>query len=123
MSIKYFIYIFIALSVFVALPQMQLWADGSTKLAQPHKQPTLDPRMPPVVPGEEVIRNGKKIKVWSTSGSPSVSTEVPAASTTHQNWTVDEGRANDNNGQGVAVIVDGRDLVPNRQGPKYNGSR
>lgn len=35
--------------------------------------PKRDPRLPPVIPGEEVVVNGKKIKVWSTSGPIPVS--------------------------------------------------
>ncbi len=37
----------------------------------PGIQPTLDPRLPPVLPGEPVARGGKKMNVWSTAGSPS----------------------------------------------------
>jgi periplasmic divalent cation tolerance protein len=39
-----------------------------------HDNLELDPRLPPVLPGEEIIRNGKRIKVWSSAGSVSVAT-------------------------------------------------
>ena len=56
-------------------------------------QAPLDPRLPPVVPGETVVRGGNEIKVWSTAGSPSISTEASPSIA---------------QGKGVTVIVDGR---------------
>lgn len=37
----------------------------------------LDARLPPAIPGEEVVRGGKKMNVWSTAGSPGG--QAPAA--------------------------------------------
>jgi hypothetical protein len=33
--------------------------------------PSPDPRLPPVLPGEEVGQGENRMKVWSTGGSPS----------------------------------------------------
>jgi hypothetical protein len=57
----------------------------------------LDPRLPPVLPGEMVIRNGRPMRVWSTSGPVPVS--PPAAEPTSQVTLP--------NGIG-GIIVDGR---------------
>lgn len=44
------------------------YADQDTFDMRAKPEPTLDPRLPPVLPGEEVERGGKKMKVWSSSG-------------------------------------------------------
>lgn len=44
------------------------FADQDTFDMRAKPEPTLDPRLPPVIPGEEVERGGKKMKVWSSSG-------------------------------------------------------
>lgn len=50
----------------LALLASTTFADTFDMRATP--EPTLDPRLPPVLPGEEVERGGKKMKVWSSSG-------------------------------------------------------
>lgn len=118
MSIKYPGILLTVLFCLVCIASNQVFADGTnpanTVRVQPQKQPTLDPRLPPVVPGEELVRNGKTTKVWSTSGSPSVGGEVPAPNSPPQNWTVNNGTGPGGNGDGVSVIVDGRGLLPGR---------
>jgi len=56
-------------------------ADGTERTdwtAQPQEPKStssaasLDKRLPPVLPGEEISTGKKTIKVWSTAGSPSV---------------------------------------------------
>lgn len=37
---------------------------------------SFDKRLPPVLPGEEITKNGKTMKVWSSSG-PVVVSEAP----------------------------------------------
>jgi len=55
-------------------------ADGQQEYApRPTMQPTLDQRLPPVLPGEEVERGGKKMKIWSSAGSPSSNPAPQAA--------------------------------------------
>lgn len=41
----------------------------------PEEERPFDPRLPPVLPGEEVKVGEETMKVWSTGGSPS--SEVP----------------------------------------------
>ncbi len=67
--------------------------------------PTLDSRMPAVVPGEEVSRSGRKMKVWSSGGSPSERVEAPQAPVANDQWRVNDGQPDD-----VSVIIDGRGL-------------
>lgn len=64
--------------IFVSLtPNVQ--ADGEQRYGvRPTPQPTLDPRLPPVIPGEVVERGGERMKVWSSSG-PVSSGEAPQA--------------------------------------------
>lgn len=68
-------------------------------------QKSYDKRLPPVIPGEEVEDMHKKTsKVWSTSGPVPVH-EAPQAPRAAQGA----------NGVGnIGVVVDGRDLVPQR---------
>jgi hypothetical protein len=95
------------ISIFVS---SNLFADDTESVISVHKQKIapnqeLDPRLPPVIPGEELTRAGKKIKVWSTGGSPSVSIEPPLAAeapVSENEWKV--GDPNNN----FDVIVDGR---------------
>lgn len=61
----------------------------------------LDKRLPAVMPGQEVTANGKKMKVWSSSGPVPVS-EPP------EPWRRDSGQIHVNE-SGVGVIVDQRD--------------
>lgn len=44
------------------------FADQDTFDMRSKPEPTLDPRLPPVLPGEEVERGGNRMKVWSSSG-------------------------------------------------------
>lgn len=60
-----------------------------------------DKRLPPVIPGQEVQANGKKMNVWSTSGGVPVS-QPP------QPWHAESGDVHIN-GNGVGVVVDSRD--------------
>lgn len=66
----------------------------------------LDKRMPPVVPGQEVTVNGKKMKVWSTAG------EVPVAQAPEP-WEKDSSETKQEL-QGLGVVIDGRPRIGNR---------
>ena len=107
---------FAAFFLFVAL--RDAWADGmndseartAAKSAESVSDNTVeDPRLPAVVPGQEVVRNGKTIKVWSTGGSPTVpgsrggSAQVPNIPTTPQSI-----QQNGLTNSQIGVIVDGR---------------
>ncbi|MCB9029743.1 MAG: hypothetical protein H6619_01715 [Deltaproteobacteria bacterium] len=77
----------LALAVFF-IPSVLL-ADGEVEVYDTYKDPEpvvqhrstdtqgsvadYDKRLPPVVPGEQLVRNGRKVKVWSTSGPVPVS--------------------------------------------------
>jgi hypothetical protein len=74
----------------------QIEVPGSTKTSRQ----LLDKRLPPVVPGQEVTANGKKMNVWSTSG------EVPV-SQPPEPWRHDRDGKHLNQ-QGIGVIVDER---------------
>lgn len=95
-------------AVFTLISPALVSADGEQNTEQyPRAQvePTLDPRLPAVIPGQEVIRNGKKIKVWSTGGSPSVGANYQQP----QDWT-DSGLADN-----PSIIIDGRQVhAPHR---------
>lgn len=54
------------------------WSDKTPQVqpAPPSPQGKLDPRLPPMLPGEPVVRGGKKMNVWTTSGPVPVS-EAP----------------------------------------------
>lgn len=65
---------------------------------------SFDKRLPPVLPGEEVNDSGKRMKVWSTSGS--VTDNVNANATP-------AARVDD-----IDVIVDERGIVKRRKGSK-----
>ena len=75
--------------------------------AETSKQ-VLDKRLPPVMPGQEVTINGKKMNVWSTSG------EVPV-SQPPEPWRKDSLNIKDEL-HGAEVIVDQRrdSTRPNR---------
>ena len=59
---------------------------------------SFDKRLPPVLPGEEIVRDGKSMKVWSSSG-PVVVADAPDPSHTPGQQLP----------AGVGVIVDQRD--------------
>ena len=44
----------------------------------PVEEPTRDPRLPPVLPGEVVEKDGVKMKTWSTSGEVAPHAVAPA---------------------------------------------
>jgi len=70
---------------------------------QPEASNTRDPRLPPVLPGEEVTtENGDKMRVWSSGGPVSVGA-VPQAPQLNNNAP---------NLGGVGVIVDQRRDLP-----------
>jgi hypothetical protein len=57
-----------------------------------------DKRLPSVLPGEEIVRNGKRMKVWSTTGPvPSNPSIDPAYDPSHRILN-----------HGVGIIVDER---------------
>lgn len=60
-----------------------------------------DSRLPPTIPGEEITRNGKKYRVWSTSGPVPVS-EAP------EPWRRRNERGLDRVKGGVGVVLDQR---------------
>lgn len=87
-------------------------ADGKTDGAPDRVgNPTsrqYDQRLPPVIPGEEVVtEGGQRMRVWSSSGPVPVN-PVPTPQTLNGNG----------NGYGPGVIVDGRGerpLFPDRR--------
>lgn len=91
---------------------------GAAKSGNSGVAPVSDPRMPPVVPGEEVQRNGQKIKVWSTSGSPSVNIQPPESVENTETWTIPDKKDRD-----ISVIVDGRDLLPGKGSKPYRNDK
>lgn len=57
-----------------------------------------DPRLPPVMPGEEIVtQTGQKMRVWSSAGPVPVNPQP-----TPQQF---------NNGYGGGIIIDGRDFA------------
>lgn len=57
-----------------------------------------DPRLPPVMPGEEIVtETGQKMRVWSSAGPVPVNPQPTA-----QQF---------NNGYGGGIIIDGRDFA------------
>lgn len=75
-----------------------------TQAAAPQEK--LDPRLPPLLPGEPVVRGGKKMHMWSTSGPVPVS-EPPEPFQGQQKIDVDD----------VDVIIDRRsDSKPDANG-------
>lgn len=104
-------YGFLLLLLLSALATSNVRADGQKsddvhrsdrQLQRSNEADESDPRLPPALPGEEVQRNGKKMKLWSTSGSPSEQIATPPAPS--QNWT--EGGLPHINGQPLSVIVE-----------------
>jgi hypothetical protein len=59
----------------------------------------FDTRLPPVIPGEDIVHNGRKMKVWSSSGPVPVGS-VPVAPQAPSQQATDA--------QNFAVIVDSR---------------
>jgi len=47
------------------------------KTPEQEEEQTFDPRLPPVLPGEEVQVGDETMKVWSTGGSPSSEAPPP----------------------------------------------
>ncbi|WKZ57055.1 MAG: hypothetical protein QY326_10030 [Bdellovibrionota bacterium] len=99
-----------ALYLLFLLCPLAAWADGSGADTDPAPAPdeaeaeaANDRRLPPVLPGQVVERGGKKMRVWSSSGS--VSTEPapqpPAAPQQGQSPTPSL--------DALGVIVDRRD--------------
>lgn len=69
----------VLLIIFLLLNVHCLLADGDQRYGiRPTPQPTLDPRLPPVIPGEVVERGGERMKVWSSSG-PVTTGDAPQA--------------------------------------------
>ena len=65
----------------------------------PHESAaSFDKRLPPVLPGEEITKDGKTVKVWSSSGPVVVAESPDPAHTPGQQLPA-----------GVGVIVDQRD--------------
>ena len=71
---------------------------------------SFDKRLPPVLPGEIVSDNGRKMRVWSTAGP------VPVASAPEP-WKLDLGHISPN---GVGVIVDQRKDTNQQPRPSNN---
>lgn len=70
---------------------------------------SFDKRLPPVIPGEQIEHNGRKTRVWSTSGPVPVGS-VPPAPPAPGNGSVIQGVPGN-----VGVIVDNRtDQSPGR---------
>ena len=90
------------------------WADGNGSTAPDRVgNPTsrqYDQRLPPVIPGEEVVtEGGQRMRVWSSSGPVPIN-PVPTPQTLNGNGN--------GTGYGPAVIVDGRidrPILPNRR--------
>ena len=94
--------LFVSGVVFLAVVQ-ESFADGKPAYGQTRPQrPTTrqyDPRLPAVMPGEEIVtETGQKMKVWSSAGPVPVNPQPTPQSL--------PGGAN---GAGVGVIVDTRD--------------
>ena len=73
------------------------WSGKEGQALQATAQGTLDPRLPPVLPGEPVVRGGKKMNMWSTSGPVPVG-DAPEPFEDKQRIDVDD----------VDIIVDQR---------------
>ena len=110
-----------SLSIFAAFAALFLvsaqccYADGGQAVSSPQDQrPTTrqyNDRLPPVMPGEEIVtETGQKMRTWSSSGPVPVNRRPTPQ-------TVGNGVA----GSGIGVIIDGRDRFggpPNlRTGP------
>lgn|GEM_PF-1592898 len=98
-----------SLSVFVAFTSLFLlsaehcYADGGQAISRPrYQRPTTrqyNDRLPPVMPGEEIVtETGQKMRTWSSSGPVPVNRRPTPQ-------TVGNGVV----GSGIGVIVDGRD--------------
>lgn len=68
----------------------------------------LDPRLPPMLPGEEVTRGGKKMRVWTTTGP------VPVTNLSPPQAPGPPGQANIAPGN-VSIVVDRREAEPQVQ--------
>jgi hypothetical protein len=84
-------------------PLVSCYADGNQPSAEPrYQRPTTrqyNDRLPPVMPGEEIVtETDQKMKTWSSSGPVPVNRRPPPQAV--GNGVV---------GGGVGVIVDGRD--------------
>ena len=102
-----------ALLVFFLLVCSSAFAQSEgSRAAQSRPSEEQDPRLPPVLPGEEVKRSGKNMKVWSTAGSPSVTIEVPTPNAGSQDWTAPRDLSGGSD-RDVSIIVDGREVLPN----------
>ncbi len=78
------------------------WSEEAATALPEHsdtKAAPLDPRLPPVIPGEEITRGGKKIKIWSSSGPVPVA-EAPEPWRSRNNENLDALKG--------GIIVDGR---------------
>lgn len=49
------------------------WTASENSAANQGAGGDMDPRLPPVLPGETIVRNGRTMKMWSTSGPVPVS--------------------------------------------------
>lgn len=70
--IKYSILLF---SLLIAVPRISVASDpsppsreSSKDVADTGSAASFDKRLPPVIPGEQIQHNGRKMRVWSTSG-------------------------------------------------------
>lgn len=76
-------------------------ATGGSADQVENKEQDLDPRLPPVLPGQEVRIGGKKMKVWSSSG-PVPASEAPQAPNVGSN-------SSDVKVGEIGVVIDRRD--------------
>jgi hypothetical protein len=97
-----------ALMAFTASAGLAYWpscalADGRVVQAQQPQKPTTrqyDQRLPPVMPGEEIVtETGQKMRVWSSAGPVPVNPQ-PTPQPLPGNGVA---------GGGIGVIVDGRE--------------
>lgn len=69
----------LALALISALP-VQARGEERDDVQSEQSQRRVEPRLPPVLPGEEVSAGSETMKVWSTGGSPTTaSTPAPEA--------------------------------------------
>jgi hypothetical protein len=87
--------------------------DSFESVQSPEVDAKLDKRLPPVIPGESVAKNGKSMKVWSTGGElASQKPPSPEGACRKERNTrtgeVSEICASEGLPQGLGVVVDGR---------------
>jgi hypothetical protein len=102
-SISRSLSIFLAFASLFLLSAKPSYADGSQAVSRPrYQRPTTrqyNDRLPPVIPGEEIVtETGQKMKTWSSAGPVPVNRR-PTPQTV----------GNGVSGSGIGVIIDGRD--------------